>query len=758
MIKHLKALLCFFSQPVRKATPTGTASHQRVTGWGAARTSMLALLLLIPASAFGQEAPLPGEAKSGESMTEEYKPPSDGKARWSVTLGPESVRPGERLAVQFTATIDDGWHMYALDSPAGKPLRVTFDTLPDGFALQDPLRQTDPTRKYDPNFQSEALFFNEHAEVRAGVHVADSLNSGTYEIGGAIRYMVCNDEMCMPPRTKEFSSETTVEPGGPREEHLNVDYGSLVAPASDANRSAANPAQGGSDPMSASSVAPSSSATAPLGERGLFAFLLLAAGAGVGALFMPCVFPMVPLTVSYFTGHVDKRGAMVRQAGVYGLTIVGAFTGLGALAAALLGASGAQSIAANPWINLLIGGGLAAFALSLLGLFEFRLPSSVVNYFNRQSNEKSGYAGAVFMGLTLTVVSFSCTAPFVGGLLAAAAQGTWAYPVLGMLVFSGVLALPFVGFALFPSGLERLPDSGDWMNALKVTFGFVELAAALKFFSNADLVWGTGILSRPLVIALTAVLFALAGLYLLGKLRLPVDAPAQERAASGGAGPQTIGVGRLLAATAFLGLALYMTPGLWGASLGQLDAYLPPRQDSDPGRLATGRGASKTAVEELSWNEDDIEGALTEAEETGKPIFVDFTGYTCTNCREMETTVFPEPAVAEHLREDFVRLRLYTDDSQKGPSFQRYQQQMTRTVALPTYAILTPKETLLAQHSGMASPEAFDTFLEKGLKQYDASANRSPGGSTASADSSSPITASAIEAFTSNRSAGASSP
>lgn len=234
------------------------------------------------------------------------------------------------------------------------------------------------------------------------------------------------------------------------------------------------------------------------------------------------------------------------------------------------------------------------------------------------------------------------------------------YPVLGMLVFSGVLALPFVGFALFPDALERLPSSGGWMNALKATLGFVELA----------------------------------------------------------------GVGRVLAAALFLGLALYMTPGLLGARLGSLDAYFPPRHASDVGRLPVSSGSETAAVDDLDWNQNDVDAAMAEAKETGKPVFVDFSGYTCTNCREMEANVFPAPVVAEHLRTDFVLLRLYTDDTDKGPALQRYQQKMVGTVALPSYAVVTPEENLIVQHSGMASPEAFEAFLEEGLSQGSAAASQ----------------------------------
>ena len=665
-------------------------------------SSLLAFFLLLAPAAHAQSG--------SSSLNAGGQPAMEGDAAWSAEAQPQAVRPGEKLAARLYVNVDEGWHMYSLDSPAGQPLSVSLDSLPKGFTFTDTLRQSVPTEEYDPNFQADAYFYNDKAEVRAGIAVAESARPGTYELSGSVRYMVCNDELCMPPTTKRVSFAVEVEAGEAREQFATVDYGDLAAP--NATPKSASSATGASEEAGAAA-----SGAALGGGGSLWAFLLLAAGAGVGAFFMPCIFPMVPLTVSYFAkgskGQSLSKGQSFRQAGAYGLTIVTAFTGLGALAAALLGAAGAQTIAANPWVNLVIGVVLVVFALSLLGLFELKLPSGLANYLNRQSNEQGGYTGAVFMGLTLTVVSFSCTAPFVGGLLAAAAQGTWIYPVLGMAVFSGVLALPFVAFALFPGALERLPDSGGWMNALKVTFGFVELAAALKFFSNADLVWGGGAvwLPRPLVIALTIALFALAGAYLLGKLRLThydTDATSQ--------GPPIIGVGRVLAGALFIGLALYMTPGLWGASLGRLDAYLPPRQANDPGRLAmSGSAGGEAPVGELDWNKDDIDAAMAEAKESGKPVFVDFSGYTCTNCREKEANVFPAPPVAEHLRSDFVRLRLYTDDREKGPALQRYQQDLIGTVALPSYAVVTPEGEVAAQHSGMASPEAFDRFLERGL-------------------------------------------
>ncbi|WP_179862352.1 protein-disulfide reductase DsbD family protein [Longibacter salinarum] len=614
---------------------------------------------------------------------------------WRAEARPQTVRPGETVTLRLEAEIRGDWHMYALDSPVGQALNVTVDSLPDGVAADPSLRQSPPDKEFDPNFQDEAYFFDESAEVRTAIRVSDGVEQGSHTLGGDIRYMVCNDDLCMPPRTTSFTVRVSIEAGEPRPAFVDADYEGLVRPEV--------------APSSSTEDVRSSDVASAGNSEGLWVFLLLAAGAGLGAFLMPCILPMVPLTVSHFA-NASSRGKSFRHASIYGITIIVTFTGLGALAAAVLGAAGAQAVAANPWVNLGIGAVLVVFALSLLGLFEVRMPQTVANVLNRQSDRRGGYTGSIFMGLTLTVVSFSCTAPFVGGLLAAASQGTWVYPVLGMLVFSSVLALPFVAFALFPDALERLPSSGPWMRVMKVTLGFVELAAALKFFSNADLVWNEGAawLPRPLVIALTISLLLMAGAYLLGKLRITNEADAAGNAAA-------VGVGRSLAGALFLALGLYMAPGLWGAPLGGLDAYLPPSQADDPGRLVASSPGEDTRLSELNWHTDDIDAAMAKAEVSGKPVFVDFTGYTCTNCREMEANVFPKPIVSEHLRSDFVRLRLYTDSRKEGPALRRYQQDLIGTVALPSYAIITPAGEVKAQHSGMAAPDAFDRFLERGL-------------------------------------------
>ena len=296
----------------------------------------------------------------------------------------------------------------------------------------------------------------------------------------------------------------------------------------------------------------------------------------------------------------------------------------------------------------------------------------------------------------------------VGGLLAATTMGSWSYPILGMIVFSAAFSLPFMFFAMFPRALDSLPKSGSWMNVVKVVLGFVELAAALKFLSNADLVWGWSLISRTLAIALCIVIFALTGMYLIGKLRLKHE-PAVEQ----------VGVGRLMTSMMFFGLALYLIPGLLGAPLNKLDAYLPPRQSDDVSLVALFGGPNNALHNDEAWITDDIETAFAQAEAEVKPVMIDFTGYTCTNCREMEANVFTRPEIAERFQRNFVLLRLYTDGP-RDTEFQRYQLDLTGTVALPTYAIVNPSEQkkTIARISGVVAAERFASFLDQGTASF----------------------------------------
>ncbi|MEZ4699486.1 MAG: cytochrome c biogenesis protein CcdA [Rhodothermales bacterium] len=625
--------------------------------------------------------------------------PASEYVSWKSTLAPAEASAGDLVTLRLDATIAKPWKMYAVGSPSPSyPLRFKLNESPAGFAVEGDLRQREPTVFYDEAFQKEVLIVKEHTFLEADVRVGAGAPAGPTPLAGTVTFVICNDEtlICLPPSRTPFEASLTLS---------GTATGAVSTPAA----SPQTPALAENAAPAPAGPAVESLEIAPVRSGGLWGFILLAIGAGLGALLMPCVFPMIPLTVSYFTKHAHDRGEAVRMALVYGLSIVGLFTGLGLLMALLLGASGAQTIAANPWINLFIGLVFVAFALSLLGLFELRLPNGMLNFFNRQSNEQKGYVGVVFMGATLALVSFSCTAPFVGTLLAATTVGQWNYPALGMVIFSATFAAPFVLFALFPSGLSRLPASGSWMSSLKVAFGFIELAAALKFLSNADLVWGWNIISRPLAIALSVVIFFLAGLYLLGKIRLAHDEALEQ-----------IGTGRLLAAIAFLGVSLYLIPGLFGAPLNRLDAFLPPRKGTDMSLTASFVRSEASNASSEGWFEE-IEPAFAQARETGKPVFIDFTGYTCTNCRQMEANVFPHPEVARQFDDEFVTLRLYTDDLDAGPDLQRYQLDLTGTVALPTYAIVDPTQNkLIARVSGVVAVDRFVAFLNDGRANYEA--------------------------------------
>jgi thiol:disulfide interchange protein DsbD len=445
-----------------------------------------------------------------------------------------------------------------------------------------------------------------------------------------------------------------------------------------------------------------------LGGEGIFGFIWIAILAGFAALLTPCVFPMIPLTVSYFSKQEDN-GKGVGKAFLFGLGIVITFTVLGVLLAAVFGVSGAQNFASNPWVNLFIAFVLVAFAFSLLGMYELQLPHQLTNWLNRKSNQSSGIAGIIFMSLTISAVSFSCTAPFVGGVFAATTGGEWFYPIIGMVGFSAAFASPFVILAIFPKWMESLPKSGSWMNVVKVLLGFIELAAAFKFLSNADLVWEWGMISRPMTIAAWIAIFLLTGLYLLGTYSLKHESK-----------PESITTGRMLLAIPFLLFSFYLIPGLLGSSLGIWDAFLPPKQATDVSLVASigitpGSGAATSADE--GWS-DDYDASREVARQEGKPVFIDFTGYTCTNCRAMESNVFPLEEVVSRF-DQMVLVKLYTDGGPDGPENQMFQFELTGNVALPTYVIVDPETgRVIEQSLGYSKADNFVAFLDKGLQKF----------------------------------------
>ena len=450
-------------------------------------------------------------------------------------------------------------------------------------------------------------------------------------------------------------------------------------------------------------------------KDGILGFLWIAIVAGATSLLTPCVFPMIPITVSFFTKRAEKKTKGLVDSIAYGLGIMSTFTILGVILAAVLGPTGVGDFATNPWVNIFIATIFFIFAFNLFGAFEIQIPTKILNKLNMASR-KNGIFSVILMGLTFSLTSFTCTVPFVGTALISASDGEWFYPIIGMLAFSGTFAIPFFLLSLFPRSLSSLPKAGGWMNNLKVVMGFLEIAAALKFVSNVDLVWGWGILSRELFLSVWIGCCILSAIYLLGFFRMPLDTPLEK-----------VGALRAVFVIVFMTCTFYFLSGLFGKPLGELDAFLPPDNYRE---LMNGAGSNmavntkevvthkkveaKDYVAHDNWHSD-YKAALAESKKTKKPIFVDFTGFTCTNCRWMEKNMFVKNAVKERL-EQYVKVQLYTDRPQEPyVSNKRMQLDRFRDVALPLYVIISPDDKTIATISYTRSEEEFVNFLDKGI-------------------------------------------
>ncbi len=651
--------------------------------------------------------------------------------RWSAEPPVNAVRPGEKFEVKIVAAIEGIWHLYSATQPPGGPNPTRFSVLSGTpFEIAGQVRQSDPKVEFDPNFGINTEFFGERANFWIPVRAMANARPGEYELSIQVVYQVCDDKVCLPPKRVPIPVSVQVEAPAPaagkalsaippvtRLQRPPADSG--AAPAATPKQYApADSMPPGATPAQEAQPVPLSEPVQPAPERqvvgtaadiaearssGFLPFLWLAMTMGAVSLATPCVFPMIPITVSYFTKSAERnRGAVLKLASVYSLGIVFTFTILGLGLAAFFGATGINQFAANPWINLLITAIFLSFALNLFGLYQIGVPSKVLTRLS-SAGGGSGYVQTLLMGLTFTLTSFTCTVPFVGTVLVATSQGDWLWPAFGMLGFSVVFAAPFFLLALLPGAMTALPKSGGWLNSVKVTMGFLEVAAAMKFISNVDLVWHWRVFTREVVLAIWIAIAVLTTVYLLGKFRLPHDTPVE-----------SLGVMRMMSAMVFLSLGFYLFTGMMGGSLGELDAFLPPRTS---GTLTLTGGGS--AGREMEWHTD-REAALAEARRLKKPVFIDFTGYTCTNCRWMESNIFPLPAVRAEL-ENFVRLQLFTDG--EGPQYeenQRYQKEQFGTVALPLYVILDWQGAKLATFPGMTRrPEEFLAFLRKSFAVAD---------------------------------------
>ncbi|MBI5821718.1 MAG: thioredoxin family protein [Verrucomicrobia bacterium] len=585
----------------------------------------------------------------------------------SARVEPTVAHAGETVKIVVTAVVDEGWHLYSLTQKPGGPEKTTI-TLAENAVVEKAGAFTGPAPKRvrDAAFDMDVEQHEGKVEFAAPLVLKAGTAAGKQRIEGRMRFMLCNAQSCLPPMNAVFAAEFTIESGAPRTESVST---IAAAPSTEVK-----PAAG------------------KFGTQadGLGGLILLAIVSGLISLLTPCVFPMIPITVSFFTKEAshDRRRAL-QLAAVYGLGIIATFTLVGVVLTLLLGAGSANKFAAHPLVNIGIGLLFVAFALSLFGLFEIQLPSSWIDA--AQSRAGAGTVGALFMALVFTLTSFTCTAPFIGPLLVAITQGAWFWPLIGMSVFSATFASPFVLLALFPSWIARLPRSGGWLNSTKVVMGFLELAAAMKFFSNADLIWQWDVFSTPVVLASWIVLAMLTGLYILGKIRLPHDSPVE-----------SVGGMRVMFSLLFFVLALVMLPGLVKIPPPNLiDSYLPTP-------------VALKQQEKLTWG-DDYAAALKQAKAEGRSVFIDFTGYTCTNCRWMEISMFPQPEIEAALQK-FVRVRLYTDGGPHGQQNQDFQVARFGDAALPLYVIMSPDDKEVARFAGMTRDvKAYLEFLKKGL-------------------------------------------
>ncbi len=532
------------------------------------------------------------------------------------------------------ASIEPGWHLYSQNVPENGPIPTTFiyDDANGAFKIVGNTSEEEGHTVDDPVFEMKIKFFEKTAVFEQKVEVTGDKTT----LNGFVEFMVCDDTKCLPPTEVDlvfnFPKKTSVT------ETNNI-----------------NTKEASSSPKSGS-------------KKGLWGIFFIAFLSGFAALLTPCVFPMIPMTVSFFTKQSKSKAAGIRNAIIYGISIIVIYVLLGILVSLIFGADALNALSTNVWFNIVFFLLLLIFAISFLGAFEIMLPNSWANKVDKRA-DSGGLIGIFFMALALAIVSFSCTGPIVGTLLVeAAAGGSQIGPIIGMLGFSLAIALPFALFAAFPGWLNSLPKSGGWLNTVKVVLGFLELALAFKFLSNADLVLQLHWLEREVFIAIWIAIFGALAFYLFGKIQLPHDSPLTH-----------ISVGRLSLGLLALSFTIYMIPGLWGAPLNLISAFPPPQHYSES---PYGVGFAKTGSGLVDTHADIPEGAhlmpphnilafndynkgLAYAKKVGKPVMIDFTGHACVNCRKMEQNVWVKSKVLEILKNDVVLISLYVDDKRK---------------------------------------------------------------------------------------------
>jgi len=573
--------------------------------------------------------------------------------KWKTAV--EKINDNEYYLVA-TASIEAGWKLYGQNIPPNGPVPTSFKYTQDPiFELVGKTEESKPIVKHDKVFDMEIAYFYRQAVFKQRIKLLGEVTS--ISIKAEVEFMSCDDSNCLPPDTVDlefFLSGTATANQGATPQFTfgnNTDANNTV-PAT-----------------TVSQTTPKAPATTPISHQGLWTIFFISFLSGFAALLTPCVFPMIPMTVSYFTKQSKTKAKGIRNAISYGISIIVIYVLLGSVVTAIFGADVLNALASNSLFNLIFFLILVVFAISFLGAFEITLPSSWSTKIDAQA-DRSGFIGIFFMALALAIVSFSCTGPIVGSLLVQAASQGGIAPIMGMFGFSLAIALPFALFAAFPGWLHSLPKSGGWMNTVKVVLGFLELALAFKFLSIADLVWDLHWLEREVFIAIWIAIFGALSLYLFGKIRLPHD-DATDR----------ISVGRLLLGLVSLSFTVYLIPGLWGAPLSIISGFPPPQYYSESPYGVGHKGNTATTVtssEELPQGAhlfqpydivtfNDYQQGLEYAKQVGKPVLLDFTGKSCVNCRKMEDNVWGKPEVLNILKNKVVLISLLVDDKNELP-------------------------------------------------------------------------------------------
>ena len=613
------------------------------------------------------------------------------------------------IQIVFTGTIDEGWHVYSTDLPDGGPISATFNTdKMEGLELDGKLTpQGKEIENYDKMFEMNVRYFENEATFIQKLKVT----AANYFIEGYLQYGSCDDENCLPPTNVEFSFSGK---------------GAAGAPAAATEDKKAEPANTISSAVSVSDYwAPVIDKLNAFGEETAQTtnqswFYIFFAGfiGGLLALFTPCVWPIIPMTVSFFLKRSKDKKKGIRDAWTYGASIVVIYVTLGLAITLIFGASALNALSTNAVFNILFFLMLVVFAASFFGAFEITLPSKWSNAVDSKAEQTSGLLSIFLMAFTLSLVSFSCTGPIIGFLLVeVSTTGSVVAPAIGMLGFALALALPFTLFAMFPSWLKQMPKSGGWMNVIKVTLGFLELAFALKFLSVADLAYGWRILDRETFLALWIVIFGLMGFYLLGKIKFPHDDD-----------DTTVSVPRFFMALCSLAFAVYMVPGLWGAPLKAVSAFAPPMNTQD----------FNLYKNEVHAQFDDFDAGMEYAKRNGKPVMLDFTGYGCVNCRKMELAVWTDSKVSKLIQDDYVLITLYVDNKTPLPEnikvMENGKERTLRTLgdkwsylqrvkfganAQPFYVLIdNDGNPLNKSYSYDEDINKYVDFLETGLKNY----------------------------------------